>query len=92
MNHRNSIETWSAAAQTLTGSSMNYDFTTVLNQAFGNNTGDVNQDDFIDGTDKSMIDNDILIFATGYLATDLNCGQITDGTMRLMLMTIHTIL
>ncbi|MBK8983692.1 MAG: hypothetical protein IPM38_15585 [Ignavibacteria bacterium] len=89
VTHRNSIETWSAAAQTFTGDSLNYDFTTAATQAFGSNmilksgmwtfySGDVNQDGTIDITDGSLIDNDLLIFASGYLPTDLNGDGITD--------------
>lgn len=92
VKHRNSLETWSAAPVSMTiGGNYNYDFTSSDSQTFGNNTilklgrycnysGDVNQDGVIDGTDFLLVDNDILIGATGYLATDLDGNSIVDGS------------
>ncbi len=90
VKHRNSIETWSATPQTFSAGNINYDFTTGLNKAYGNNmvlsigkaclyTGDVNQDGIIDITDISLIDNDAFNFVTGNVVTDLNCDGIVDG-------------
>lgn len=90
VEHRNSIETWSkSGGETFSGGLLNYDFTTAASQAFGSNqvqvgsefaiyAGDVNQDDIVDITDVSLIDNDAFNFATGYLVTDLDCNGIVD--------------
>jgi len=89
--HRNSMETWSATTQVFTLGTMTYDFTTGVNKAYGNNmklvsgtariyTGDVNQDDIIDGSDVLLIDNDAFNFVFGYTDTDLNCDGTVDGT------------
>ena len=37
IKHRNSIETWSAAAQTFNSFDLVYDFTSAQNKAYGNN-------------------------------------------------------
>lgn len=90
-DHRNSITTWSASANTFTGDSLDYDFTTAASQAFGNNlilkgakyavySGDVNKDNIVDGTDASLVDNDAFNFLAGYLVTDVNGDQIVDGS------------
>ena len=94
LKHRNSIETWSAAGVTITsGSTVNFNMTSAVTQAFGNNiisvdnspvryamfSGDVNQDGTIDLTDGSLIDNDAFNFASGYVPTDVN----GDGTVDL---------
>lgn len=92
VRHRNSIQTWSkAGGESFTAGSLTYDFTAAASQAFGNNqvlvggeysiyTADVNQDDIVDGSDGSLIDNDAAAFATGYLVTDLNYDEIVDGS------------
>lgn len=86
--HRNCIETWSAAPQTLG----NYDFTASASQAFGNNmiqvdtsplryalfSGDVNKDGTIDLNDVLQIYNDANNFSAGYIVTDLNGDRIVD--------------
>lgn len=89
VKHRNSIETWSAAAVQFTGGNLTYDFTTEQNKAYGNNlklklgkwciySGDVNQDGFINITDLNLVFNDNLIGAVGYIATDLNGDLYTE--------------
>ena len=95
LNHRNSIETWSANSVSLSRlSAANYSFTTSLTQAFGNNLkqvdtspvrfaiygGDVNQDGVVDATDNGMIDNDATNFETGYRSTDLNGDNVIDAS------------
>jgi photosystem II stability/assembly factor-like uncharacterized protein len=90
-SHRNSLETWSASVQTLSGGSNFYDFTTGVNKAFGNNmillygkacvySGDVNQDDIIDASDIGLIDNDAFNFVSGYIPTDLTGDGTADGS------------
>ena len=93
LRHRNSIETWSKTTTLYSNSSsVNYNLSTALTQAYGNNlkqadaspvryavfSGDVNQDGTIDLSDGSLIDNDAFNFASGYLPTDVNGDQVTD--------------
>jgi len=58
---------------------------TMLNRnsssgAFSLYTGDVNQDDVIDGTDGALTYNDAANFVTGYVNTDVNGNGVVDGT------------
>lgn len=73
---------------------LNYNFSSSLINTFGLNQinvdssptkyamygGDVNQDDVIDGTDGTLIDNDAAAFNTGYINTDLNGDEVIDGS------------
>src|SRR5207244_3256524 len=89
----NSIQTWSkSGGQNLAVGTLNiYDFTIAQNQAYGNNlvlkgtryciySGDVNQDEVVDGSDLANIDNDASNFTKGYVATDVNGDQLVDGS------------
>ncbi len=93
VKHRNTIETWSKTPFLFSLSNpLNYNLSVLNSQAYGSNqiqidtsparygiySGDVNQDGTIDLTDMSLIFNDALIFATGYLPTDLNGDSIVD--------------
>jgi len=91
IKHRNSIETWSAAAQTFNSFDLVYDFTSAQNKAYGNNltqkgskwciySGDVNQDGLIDLSDILIVDSDNLNFVTGYVVTDTNGDNLVDIT------------
>ena len=91
IKHRNAIETWSAATQQFNLGALSYEFTAAQNKAFGNNmvkegtkwciySGDVNQDDFIDGSDVALCFNDAVIGQSGYLVTDLTGDDFVDGT------------
>jgi uncharacterized delta-60 repeat protein len=94
LKHRNSIETWSSNVNMFLSGFMSYDFSTDANKAYGNNlslvdnsparfamfSGDVNQDGTVDATDLSLIDNDAVIFVTGYVSTDLNGDNFVDAT------------
>jgi hypothetical protein len=83
VKHRNSLQTWSAAA-VIMASTTSYDFTTAATKAFGDNmievetgkfaifSGDINQDEFIDPFDYPSFDIDNINFESGYKATDLN--------------------
>lgn len=83
VNHRNAMQTWSATPQ-LMGATTNYDFSTAVNKAYGDNqvevetgvfafySGDMNQDFSIDAFDYLIMDPDIYNGAGGWLATDLN--------------------
>jgi hypothetical protein len=42
--------------------------------------GDVDQNNFIDGTDTQLIDNDAAAFASGYLVTDVTGDDFVDAT------------
>lgn len=86
-NHRNALETWSAAGVADTS----YDFTTNVSKAYGSNmvmaggeasfySGDVNKDNVIDLTDGSDIDNDATNFISGYVRTDVNNDLVVDLT------------
>lgn len=96
VKHRNSIQTWCKINgdhfDPMTADS--YDFTSAASQSFGNNmvlsdnspvtfalySGDVNQDEVIDGSDVLLIGNDAFNYQTGYVATDLNGDESVDGS------------
>ncbi len=94
MNHRNSIETWSANPVTFAGDTLAYDFSTAANKAYGDimiqvdaspvrfavYSGDVNQDGSIDGSDNGLVDNDAYNFISGYVVTDVNGDGIVDAS------------
>ncbi len=92
--HFNSIETWSKAggeALLNNGAAYNYDFTSSVSQAFGNNlklkgakyclfSGDINQDGIIDASDLSLADNDSYIGVTGrFVSSDVTGDNIVDA-------------
>ena len=69
---------------------MQYDFTTSSSQAYGNNlllmgtkftiySGDINQDEIIDATDLSEVDNDAYNSVSGYVRTDLTGDDFVDA-------------
>ncbi len=91
VNHRNSIETWSATTQRFQNGTMNYNFTTAASQAYGNNlvlkngkyciySGDVNQDGIIDASDLGQVDNAVYNYTSGYVQTDLNGDDFVDSS------------
>ncbi len=91
LKHRNALQTWSAAGQTFSGGTLSYNFTSAQSQAYGDNTknvfgkwclfnGDVNADEFIDGSDVSDCFNDANIGTSGYVVTDLTGDDFVDGT------------
>ncbi|MEO6695068.1 MAG: hypothetical protein ABIY50_08535 [Ignavibacteria bacterium] len=95
VKHRNSIQTWSKnGGEIFSGGTLNYNFSTASFQAYGSNqiqvdnspikfavySGDVNQDEIIDGEDLSLADNDAFNFMTGYLITDVNGDNIIDAS------------
>ena len=92
--HFNSIETWSKVggeALLRNGTAYNYDFTSSVSQAFGNNlklkggkyslfSGDINQDGIIDASDLSFTDNDSYNGVTGrYVSSDVTGDNIVDA-------------
>jgi hypothetical protein len=84
VKHRNTVQTWSATAQTVGSTPLTYDFTTSANKAYGDNmvelesgvyglySGDLNQDEAVDIFDFPLLLNDNDNFSSGYLSTDLN--------------------
>lgn len=90
VKHRNSIETWSKSVmQFVTGDPISYDFTTSKTKAYGDNmkfktgeycfySGDVNQNGLIDLTDVTLVNNNSIVFASGYLTTDVTGDNLTD--------------
>ncbi|MFN8143097.1 MAG: IPT/TIG domain-containing protein [Bacteroidia bacterium] len=92
VKHRNSIQTWSAAAVNFPGSTVSYNFTNAQNQAFGSNqiangdgtfsirSGDVNQDDLIESTDFGSIENASQSFLSGYVSEDLTGDNLVESS------------
>jgi hypothetical protein len=90
VNYKNAISTWSKNPVTMT-SITNYDFSSAMGQAYGDNliddgngvfliySGDINQDGFIDGNDFIDLDNDNANFVSGYTITDVNGDGFVDG-------------
>lgn len=89
VRHKNSIETVSSAPVSFSGASINYDFTSAVTQAFGNNMagasgvfliygGDANHDGLIDLSDMVLIDNLSAGGANGYLPEDVNGDGLID--------------
>lgn len=94
LKHRNSLETWSKAGGEFigTGSFYNYSFISAITQAYGSNqsvslsgiyslySGDVNDDDVIDGSDLLEIENAASLFSSGYVTHDLDGNFFVDAT------------
>jgi len=94
LKHRNSLETWSATGISFIDTLISYNFSSSVNQAFGNNmiqvdnsplrfaifSGDINEDGIIDATDLSLIDNDAFNSVSGYVKTDLNGDNFVDAS------------
>ncbi|MDY0083481.1 MAG: hypothetical protein RBR74_09895, partial [Ignavibacteriaceae bacterium] len=89
IKQRNSIETWSSTGQQFLSDILNYDFTTSPSKAYGNNlilkggryciySGDVNNDGTVNSTDLTLIFNDNITGAEGYINTDLTGDQYTE--------------
>lgn len=90
LQHRNSIETWSAFPVTYSfGSKVNYDFTLTPGSAYGSNlknvdgkwclySGDVNKDGIIDISDLISIYNAGNVFLSGYVNQDCNGDSFVD--------------
>ncbi len=92
IKHRNTVQTWSAAPVALSDTAPLYDFTIASDKAYGDNqvqveqgvwaffTGDLNQDEFIDGNDFPEFDADSFNgVAQQYVATDMNGDGFVDG-------------
>ena len=71
---------------------MNYDFTTLVTKAYGNNlhalgdgnfaiwSGDVNQDGIVESTDYSSVENSSQNFVFGYVNDDLTGDGIVESS------------
>jgi hypothetical protein len=94
IRHRNSIQTWSTNPVDCTVSTPLYDFASAANMAMGDNqallqtgiwglfTGDINQDDYIDGNDFPQYDSESAsggLYDGLYTATDMNGDGFVDG-------------
>ena len=92
IKHRNTIQTWSTNPVVCTASTPLYDFSIAAGNAMGANqvevqtgkwaffTGDLNQDDFIDGNDFPAFDTDSFNGVNSvYAATDMNGDGFVDG-------------
>lgn len=92
ITHRNSIQTWSAAAVSVSnGGVTNYDLSNASSQAYGNNirqidssplrfgiySGDVNHDNTINLNDIISVFNNAGDFVNGYVSTDVNGDNVT---------------
>lgn len=90
VQHRNSVNVWSATAQSFSGDTLSYDFTTNVSQAYGSNEvvvngaasmfgGEVVRDGCVDLSDITAIFNDAGLFVSGpYVQTDCNWDEFVD--------------
>ena len=92
VKHRNTIQAWTKDPVQCVLSTPLYDFTTGSDKVMGDNqvevqtgkwalfTGDLNQDDFIDGNDFPAFDTDSFNGVNSvYVATDMNGDGFVDG-------------
>jgi hypothetical protein len=91
VKHRNSLETWSSSAILFNNATINYDFTTALNKAYGNNlknlndgrfaiySGDVNQNGSINNSDYTLIENASHTFISNYNIYDLTGDNLVES-------------
>lgn len=92
VNHRNSIQTWSALPVDFGSGTVSYDFTDYSDKAYANNMievspgqwaiygGDVNQDGLIDSSDAAPVDNEAAIAGSGYILEDVNGDGLVDSS------------
>ncbi len=87
----NTVQTWSAAAQTVGLTPLTYDFSTAVTQAYGDNmvsiggvycfySGDINQDEVVDNTDAPDLILSIDNSDFGVQVTDLNGDGSVDNS------------
>ncbi|MEP7164511.1 MAG: choice-of-anchor D domain-containing protein [Ferruginibacter sp.] len=94
IKHRNTVQAWSANAIDCSVSTALYDFSIAANKAMGDNqvevepgvwalfTGDINQDDYIDGNDFPQYDSESAsggLYDGAYTPTDMNGDGFVDG-------------
>lgn len=92
VKHRNSIEVWSSSAKSFVSDYLAYNFTTGSGMSYGNNSvqvdnspvkygfysGDFDQDGQIDLDDIVAIQNDVNLFKTGYIKSDINGNNMAE--------------
>ncbi len=90
----NAVQTWSKTPQSVSSVvPLAYNFSTAASQAYGDNmietvdsgvwafySGDINQDEVIDGTDAPQLTNDVENSAFGVQVTDINGDGAVDGS------------
>lgn len=81
---RNHLETVSGTAQSFASTRITYNFSDVKSAAFGSNlkeiapgvfgifAGDVNQDGYVNTTDRSSVNSKVIAIYKGYVAEDVN--------------------
>jgi hypothetical protein len=92
IKHRNTLQTWTKSPVALSAATPLYNFSTAANKAYGDNqvqvqagvwaffTGDLNQDEFVDGNDFPAFDTDSFNGVnTVYVSTDMNGDGFVDG-------------
>ena len=90
IKHRNTLETWSDVPVALSSPVNNYDFTSAVSRAYGNNlvnldghyailSGDVNKDGIINLNDLSNIETNVQLFLSGYLPQDLTGDSLIES-------------
>lgn len=90
VNHRNSLETWSANPLSFANNRVAYSFLDAADRAYGSNQldlggqyalygGDVTQDGFVDMGDITAIGNESALFVSGYVNTDVTGDGIADA-------------
>ena len=94
VKHRNTLQTWTADAVDCTTDTPIYDFTNDAAKAYGDNqvqldpgvwafmTGDLNQDEYIDGNDFPVYDGESAsggLYDGTYTTTDMNGDGFVDG-------------
>jgi len=91
VQHRNSLETWSASPVFLSSTGTSFDFTSSPAQAYGGNqfsfpdgkavlySGDVDQDGSIDHDDYLLVETAMQLFLVGYHREDLNGDRILEA-------------
>ncbi|MBK8587034.1 MAG: putative metal-binding motif-containing protein [Bacteroidetes bacterium] len=91
IKHRNSIETWSVAPQTISNG-MFYDFSTAASKAYQNNqvnigsgvyaiySGDVDQDNSVDLSDLTDVESNSQLTSYGYFSCDLTGDNKCEST------------
>ena len=94
VKHRNALETWSADPISMVIGENTIAFSVNSIYAYGNNeiqvdaspynvfafySGDINQDETIDASDLSGVENDVSNSVSGYVPTDLNGDDFVDA-------------
>ncbi|MFZ4523587.1 MAG: cohesin domain-containing protein [Bacteroidales bacterium] len=96
IKHRNHVETTSKLPVSFANPNIIYNFTISTAQAFGDNqklisagiyglyAGDVNQDGFVNATDRSLVNSRVISIDKGYLPEDINGDGSVSATDRSM--------